>query len=87
MVTRLYPLMGLMLGVMACKTSSDEPHDTDKPGDTDTDDGLACADIQGEGYGKGDISMDWTLQDVNGKSVSLYDYCGQVVYIEDTTAW
>ena len=61
--------------------------DTDNDGVVDTDGSVPCDGVTGEGYGEGDISMDWTLNDKNGNPVSLYDYCGRVIYIEDTTAW
>ena len=61
------------------------------PSDPKDSDGIvdanACEDLQGEGYGVGDISMNWSMQDINDQTVSLYDYCGRVIYIEDTTAW
>jgi len=82
-------LTGLLIaGLSACKSS---PDDNDSPPDTDavvdSSSPSPCEGMEGEGYGEGDISMDWTLQTVDGESVSLYDYCGQVIFIEDTTAW
>jgi hypothetical protein len=76
--------LGLALLLGAC--GSPEAEDTQ---DTQETGGVvdACADPQGEGYGVGDVSMDWSLQDINGQTVSLYDYCGRVIYIENTAAW
>ena len=78
--------LGLTL-LLAC--GAPEPEDTQDTQDTQDTSGVvdACADPQGEGYGVGDVSMDWSLQDINGQTVSLYDYCGRVVYIENTAAW
>ena len=67
--------------------TGESPDDDIIDSESDPEDGLACVDIQGEGYGLGQVSMDWTLQDIEGREVSLHDYCGRVVYIEDTTAW
>ena len=88
-------LMSRWCVVFACLNAcgGSEPSDSDGGADTDLDgvadssDALACDGITGEGYGEGDVSMDWTLNDMNGNPVSLYDYCGRVIYIEDTTAW
>ena len=79
----------LLLALGCTPASSPDVQDTNDPDDSDSEtDGTAdCEEVQGEGFGEGQISMNWTLQDVNGTSVNLYDYCGKPVYIEDTTAW
>ena len=82
----------LFFGVlMACGGTSTDgtmpPTDDVQQPDTDVKDDDGCADLSGEGYGMGDVSMNWTLTDIDGKPVSLHDYCGRVVFIEDTTAW
>lgn len=73
---------------------ADEVADTETIADTDTD--LQDSDVQvasacdapvGEGWGEGQISHNWTLKDRGGSDVSLYDYCGRVIYIEATAAW
>jgi len=68
----------------ADEPGASDPVDTSVPGDTAAD---VCDDPVGEGFGEGQISMDWTLEDLDGRSVSLYDYCGRVIYIENTAAW
>lgn len=52
----------------------DAPGDTGKP-------------LVGEGYKVGQISMNWTLTDVNGKAVNLWDYRGKVIYFESGSEW
>jgi hypothetical protein len=71
----------------ACSTPVDPGDSAPSDDDAVVDAEILCEGIEGEGYAEGDISMDWSLKDIDGKSVSLYDYCGQVIYIEDTTAW
>ena len=75
--------LGITLVLSACGSQGpSDPQDSDGIVDTTT-----CEDLQGEGYGVGEISMNWSMQDINDQTVSLYDYCGRVIYIEDTTAW
>lgn len=48
---------------------------------------VGCGDIQGEGFAVGQISSNWTLLDASGAPVELYDYCGQVIYLESGSEW
>ena len=47
----------------------------------------ACANLKGEGHAVNQIAENWTLKDRNGADVSLYDYCGNVIFIEDGAEW
>lgn len=46
-----------------------------------------CDGIEGEGWGVGQIAMNWTLNDQDGNPVNLHDYCGRVIYFESGAAW
>lgn len=46
-----------------------------------------CEAFEGEGFDIGQISMDWSLQDGEGNTFHLSDYCGQAIFIEDTAGW
>lgn len=48
----------------------------------------ACRnDIEGTGYGVGDIAEDWTLPDQFGEQVRLHDFCDHVVYLVFAAFW
>jgi len=43
--------------------------------------------VVGQGYAVGQISMNWTLKDLNGKTVKLHDYLGKVIFFESGSEW
>lgn len=48
----------------------------------------ACnGDLEGEGYGKGDISTDWSMKDQFGEEVNLHAFCDNVVYMVFAAFW
>ena len=67
---------------VALDTSADTAGDTSSDRSAD-----APPNPVGEGYAVGQISMNWTLNDKNGKPVSLYDYRGKVIYFESGSEW
>ena len=93
---QMVPIAALFT-IMACGTTgSTDLKDTDEAVDstdteestlTNTEEASPCDNLVGEGFAEGQISMNWSLQDIDGNEVSLYDYCGQAIYIEDTTLW
>ncbi len=84
LLTRALPLLCTLLSLGGgCGASealdSDGGADTDSDGVADSSDALSCDGVVGEGYGEGNISMDWTLNDVDGNGVSRYDDCGRAI--------
>ena len=89
------------LALLGCSNSSSSTSDgtagskdgpsTDHGGDTTTPPGGDAAQdlapLVGEGYAVGQISMNWTLNDRDGKPVNLYDYRGKVIYFESGSEW
>ena len=89
------------LALLGCSDSSSSTSDgtaggkdgpsTDRGGDTTTPPGGDAAQdlapLVGEGYAVGQISMNWTLNDRDGKPVNLYDYRGKVIYFESGSEW
>jgi hypothetical protein len=47
----------------------------------------ACEGLVGEGWAEGQIAENWSLPDVDGQMVELYDFCGKVVYFEEGAGW
>lgn len=48
----------------------------------------ACReDLEGTGYGVGDISEDWSMPDQFGEQVRLHDFCDRVVYLVFAAFW
>jgi hypothetical protein len=43
--------------------------------------------LQGTGYGIGDVAHNWTFPDQNGDSVELYQFYGDVVLVQIEAAW
>ena len=46
-----------------------------------------CASLSPTGNGLGDVAENWTLQDADGNSHSLHDYCGKVIYLKVGARW
>lgn len=44
-------------------------------------------DVDGEGWSKGDVAMDFALMDQYGEDVHLHDFCEHVVYIVFAAMW
>jgi cytochrome oxidase Cu insertion factor (SCO1/SenC/PrrC family) len=45
------------------------------------------ADLEGTGYGVGDIANNFTVIDQNGDAVELYQFYGQVIVLDVFTEW
>ncbi|MCK6504475.1 hypothetical protein L6R53_13910 [Myxococcota bacterium] len=45
------------------------------------------SDLEGTGWGVGDIAYNWTLLDQYGQEVELYQFYGQVIVIDNFTEW
>ena len=74
-------LFGVAALVVGCASNSEQ-----LDGSTDTA-AIDNGNIQGEGNAVGQIAKNWTLKDHDGKSVSLYDFRGKVIYFESGSEW
>jgi thiol-disulfide isomerase/thioredoxin len=45
------------------------------------------ADLEGEGFDKGEVPPDFRLQDQNGDTVALWQFYGRVVVLDISTMW
>lgn len=84
--------LGLLLGGVGCVPVLTSPSSEDSASSWVAPEnawaiGSPPAELEGEGFGEGEVAPDMRLLDQNGQEVSLWQFYGSVIVVDVSTIW